>query len=165
MPELNQYQEDFENLVLTDPPIYNGQYSVKTNFVTIFNYLKNVKKILGIFKNYMIYLKSEINAVDIVNNVTQNIMVNKVNFNININQVLNTSELITIQDVLYKVTKLRDNEYEISKDSEAWNVDNIIVDVKNLNGEKIYPIIKTIGGKINIIFTEQPTINFKVIIL
>lgn len=168
MPDPNtfdEYKDAFENLILTDAPTYNGKYSIKTNLTVIFNYLKSLKGILQTFYNYMIYLKSQINAEDIVNNVTQNIMINKINFEIEHTQPTNTVEIYNVQDILYKVNKIRDNEYEISKDTNDWNVDNLFVDVKNVNGEKIYPIITTANNRVNIIFSEATNLNFKVILL
>lgn len=164
-PEMLEDIENYENLTIPANIEYEDKYSIKTNFITLFKYLNIGFGIIKIIKKYIDYLKTQINADNIVNQVITNLLVNKLEFILDINSELNISKLITIDNVLYKVTKTRNNEYEIIRDQPEWNVNKLIIQCKLVDGTVIYPKIKTFAEKITITTTEPITNNIVIFII
>lgn len=161
----DNYQQDiqnYDNLVIPNKVEYEDKYSIKTNFLTLFKYLNIGFSVITIIKKYIDYLKTQINSENIVNEVIQNLFVNKLEFTLDINSELNISKLVTINDKLYKVTKTKNNEYEIIRDDPGWEVNAIIIQCKLLDGTVIYPKIKTFANIVTITTTEP--INSNIIV-
>ena len=161
----DNYQQDiqnYDNLVIPNKVEYEDKYSIKTNFLTLFKYLNIGFSVITIIKKYIDYLKTQINSENIVTEVLQNLFVNKLEFTLDINSELNISKLVTINDKLYKVTKTRNNEYEIIRDDPGWEVNAIIIQCKLLDGTVIYPKIKTFANIVTITTTEP--INSNIIV-
>lgn len=161
----DNYQQDiqnYDNLVIPNKVEYEDKYSIKTNFLTLFKYLNIGFSVITIIKKYIDYLKTQINSENIVTEVIQNLFVNKLEFTLDINSELNISKLVTINDKLYKVTKTKNNEYEIIRDDPGWEVNAIIIQCKLLDGTVIYPKIKTFANIVTITTTEP--INSNIIV-
>ncbi len=161
----DNYQQDiqnYDNLVIPNKVEYEDKYSIKTNFLTLFKYLNIGFIVITIIKKYIDYLKTQINSENIVTEVIQNLFVNKLEFTLDINSELNISKLVTINDKLYKVTKTKNNEYEIIRDDPGWEVNAIIIQCKLLDGTVIYPKIKTFANIVTITTTEP--INSNIIV-
>jgi hypothetical protein len=161
----DNYQQDiqnYDNLVIPNKVEYEDNYSIKTNFLTLFKYLNIGFSVITIIKKYIDYLKTQINSENIVTEVIQNLFVNKLEFTLDINSELNISKLVTINDKLYKVTKTKNNEYEIIRDDPGWEVNAIIIQCKLLDGTVIYPKIKTFANIVTITTTEP--INSNIIV-
>ncbi len=161
----DNYQQDiqnYDNLVIPNKVEYEDKYSIKTNFLTLFKYLNIGFSVINIIKKYIDYLKTQINSENIVTEVIQNLFVNKLEFTLDINSELNISKLVTINDKLYKVTKTKNNEYEIIRDDPGWEVNAIIIQCKLLDGTVIYPKIKTFANIVTITTTEP--INSNIIV-
>lgn len=164
--ELEQQAIDnYNNLNIPIKIEYEGSYSIKTNFLSLFKYLNNCFEIIKIIKNYIDYLKTQINSENIVNDVIDNLLSNKMNFILDINMEINISKLIKINDTLYKVTKIKSNEYNIERDNSNWDVNQLIVQCKLIDGTVIYPKIKTFANKITITTTEPISNNIIVYII
>lgn len=164
--ELEQQAIDnYNNLNIPIKIEYEGSYSIKTNFLSLFKYLNNCFDIIKIIKNYIDYLKTQINSENIVNDVIYNLLSNKMNFILDINMEINISKLIKINDTLYKVTKIKSNEYNIERDNLNWDVNQLIVQCKLIDGTVIYPKIKTFANKITITTTEPISNNIIVYII
>lgn len=164
--ELEQQAIDnYNNLNIPIKIEYEGSYSIKTNFLSLFKYLNNCFDIIKIIKNYIDYLKTQINSENIVNDVIDNLLSNKMNFILDINMEINISKLIKINDTLYKVTKIKSNEYNIERDNSNWDVNQLIVQCKLIDGTVIYPKIKTFANKITITTTEPISNNIIVYII
>lgn len=164
--ELEQQAIDnYNNLNIPIKIEYEGSYSIKTNFLSLFKYLNNCFDIIKIIKNYIDYLKTQINSENIVNDVIYNLLSNKMNFILDINMEINISKLIKINDTLYKVTKIKSNEYNIERDNSNWDVNQLIVQCKLIDGTVIYPKIKTFANKITITTTEPISNNIIVYII
>ena len=161
----DNYQQDiqnYDNLVIPNKVEYEDNHSIKTNFLTLFKYLNIGFSVITIIKKYIDYLKTQINSENIVTEVIQNLFVNKLEFTLDINSELNISKLVTINDKLYKVTKTKNNEYEIIRDDPGWEVNAIIIQCKLLDGTVIYPKIKTFANIVTITTTEP--INSNIIV-
>ena len=165
MSNINEIIENFENSVIPNNIEYQKNFSIKTNFLNLFKFLNKSFELLKIFKEYINYLKTQINASDIVNQVITNLQDNKFEFILNINSELNISNPITINNIYYKVTKTKINEFEISRDLNNWEVNKLIVQCKLIDGTVIYPKIITFANKITIITTEPINSNIIVYII
>lgn len=169
MSEITPQQEQdiyaYENLIIPANIEYEDSNSIKTNIIVLFNFLNIGFKVNMIIKKYIDYLKTQINAENIVNQVINNLLVNKLEFLLDVNVELNISNLVTIDNTLYKVTKTKVNEYLITRDTAGWNVNKLIIQIKLEDGTIIYPKIKTFAEKITITTTEPITNNLIVYIV
>lgn len=164
-PQQQQDIDNYNNLIIPTNIEYEDANSIKTNFIILFKYLNIGFRINVIIRKYIDYLKTQINAENIVNQVITNLLVNKLEFLLDHNYELNISSLVTIEETLYKVTKTKVNEFEIVRDAVGWNVSKLIIQVKMLDGTIIYPKIKTLAGKITVTTTEPITNNLIVYIV
>jgi hypothetical protein len=88
----DNYQQDiqnYDNLVIPNKVEYEDNYSIKTNFLTLFKYLNIGFSVITIIKKYIDYLKTQINSENIVTEVIQNLFVNKLEFTLDINSADN----------------------------------------------------------------------------
>lgn len=146
--------DNFNEMTIPSTVEYVDKYSAKTNFLTLFKFLNISFGLILVIKKYIEYLRTQINASDIVNQVITNLLTNKLEFTLDINVALNIDTLVTIDNVLYKVTKTKNNEYEIIRDTAGWEVNKLIIQCKLIDGTVIYPKIKTFANKITITTTE-----------
>lgn len=161
----NSVIENFENSTIPNNIEYQKNYSIKTNFLNLFKFVNISFDLFRIFKEYINYLKTQINASDIVNQVINNLQNNKFEFLLNINSELNISTPVTINNIYYKVTKTKINEFEITRDLTGWEVNKLIVQCKLIDGTIIYPKIITFANKIIITTTEPINNNIIVYII
>lgn len=157
--------DKYDNVSIPSNVEFNDSYSIKTNLMTLFKFLNICFGIFVIFKNYIDYLRTQINAEDIVDEVIDNLLTNKLEFTLDINSEIDISKLVTINNNLYKITKTKVNEYEINRDQSGWEVNKLIVQCKLIDGTIIYPKLKTFAGVITITTTEPISNNIIVYII
>ena len=74
--------------------------------------------------------------------------------------------LATVNGTNYRLERVSEYIVEITNVSKPlWNVDKLIVDVKNSDGVKVYPTISTINSKITIYFNDGLLTNYNVIFI
>lgn len=132
-------------------------YIIQKNFAALVIFNKNVKIALR-------YLKDLINIDGIVNTVLLKIQDAKTTIAVNYDLVVGTSELQTSNSKIFQVSRAGLLLVEItSKDNPLeWNVDRLIVQVKNLDGVIVYPVITTKNNKISIDFVDSLSTNYTV---
>ena len=132
-------------------------YIVQKNFEALLLFNKNVKASLR-------YLKNLINIDGIVTTVLANIQSAKNTLAINYSLVVGESELQITNGKTYQVKREGLLLVEItSKDNPLeWDVDKLIVQVKNFDGIIVYPVITTKNNKITIDFVDSLSTNYVV---
>ena len=81
--------------------------------------------------------------------------------NIDITLNLGTSITQTIGTKIYRIERVDDYKIIITGDNIInWNTDNIICQVKDINGMIVYPIIITKNNKIEIYFNDMIGSNY-----
>lgn len=158
---INKYDE----LLIPEQVEYEDLNSIKTNLIILFSFINIIFVIIKIIKDYIDYLKTQINSENIVVEVIDYLTINKMEFLLDNSIALNIGNPVNINNVLYYVTKTKTNEYEISRSTQNWNVNKLIVQVKLIDGTILYPKIKTFAEKITITTSEPITNNLLVYIV
>lgn len=159
-PEEIQSFIDTDNIVLEAT---DSKLSYKTNFLIIKRNFDKLRLRLKSFHTFIVYLHSLIDTEAITANVIDYLTTNKSNVTVPFNILVDNS----IIDGLYKITRLADNKITIEKqlNPTGWNVDNLIVSVKNVDGQIVYPVIITANNKIEIYFIDGISSNYKVLFI
>lgn len=141
---------------------FNNESSIKTNFfigtknflilnsylARTLSFIKNLYEIIDI--NYIV--QSVLNLLESTKNV------------LNIDVTLNIGTSITQQlgTKIYRIERIDEFKIIITGDNIInWNVDNIICQLKDVNGMLIYPVIITKNNKIEIYFNDMLGTNYK----
>lgn len=160
--EINQFLNT-QNLELDE---LSSAQSFKTNFLLInknnSKFILFVNYLLGFIKN----LYETININTIVNLVLNNLQTQKLVLNINSTLIIGDSINQTLNGQTYKITRISNINVSIECVTiNDWNVDNLIIQVKTIDGTIIYPTINTNDNIINIYFNDIIGTNYNVIIL
>lgn len=162
---MSEIKDKFDNLQVIQVPTYNKKYSVKTNLLNIFKFIRVINERTQIIINYIKELANSIDVPNIVKLVLQNLNENKLSFQLDYQQVIDNSLVIIKNDILFKVTRINQYSFTIEKDTDNWQVQNIGAFGKTLNGDMIYPKINTSNNKVTVIFSEPPSENINIYII
>lgn len=155
--------EEFKNqpdIVLVD---VNSASSYKTNFLTIKNNFNKIAIYLKKMHVFVVYLYSLIDTNKITQDVLENLQSTKKFVLIDVsmveNQVYNQNG--------YSITRLENNVILIKRQQnpETWNVDNLLVTIKDVDGTFVYPVITTKDAELKIVFVDGIGSNYRVILL
>lgn len=157
--EINIFIQE-ENIILEST---NSKFSFKTNLYIIKRNFDKIRIRLMMLHKYITYVYGLVNVENITENVLDNIAVNKLNLSINNDLLENTSVI----EKGYSIKRLPGNLVQITKqlNTNEWIVDNLLVSVKNVEGQLIYPSIITRNNTIEIYFLDGISSNYKVFII
>lgn len=141
----------------------NSKFSFKTNLLIIKRNFDKVRIRLRMLHRFIVFVYNLIDIDTITQNVLDNISQNKLTLDVNYDLLVNTS---VIQSG-YKISRLENNLVTIEKQlaPETWIVDKLIVSVKNVEGQFLYPSIFTRNNKIEIYFLDGISSNYKIFLL
>jgi hypothetical protein len=142
---------------------YNKSSSVKTNiyifaknFATLVTYITKLKA-------YVVYVASLIDVDSLITTILAKYASAKNVLTISPTLTLNSSNTQTVNSVTYKVARTGTYIVEITNNTDAsWVVDNLIVQVKNVDGTIVYPTVLTINNKITINFIDSLSVEYRV---
>ena len=163
--------EEIQQFLSMNPIIFENietNQSYKTN-ILIFK--RNFKKITEYLNVTLSFIKNLYNMIDINNivlTVLSNIETVKTVLFVDSTLIINNSITQSIGTRIYRILRIDEYKIKITLDNSGttpWNVDNIIVCVKDLNGIIVYPTIVTNNNEINIYFNDIIGSNYKVILL
>jgi hypothetical protein len=132
--------------------IKSNIYLLSRNFVNLFTYLSK--------------LKAYVNKID--NNLPTRTSIKVSKIIILIVNSINISESyqIVVDEITYKVERLNQYVVEITNiTTPAWITDDLMVQIKTVNGIIVYPVITTIDNKIKIDFIDGLKIEYNVYII
>ena len=141
----------------------NSKFSFKTNLLIIKRNFDKVRIRLTMIHRFIVFVYNLIDIDAITQNVLDNIAKNKLTLDVNYDLHVNTSVI----QYGYKISRLENNLVTIEKQlaPETWIVDKLIVSVKNVEGQFLYPSIFTRNNKIEIYFLDGISSNYKVFLL
>jgi hypothetical protein len=129
------------------------------NFNTLVTYLK-------LSKEYLKYLRDLINIENLINNVIQSFQNSKLTFTIDSTMYVETSINVTIGGITYKIERISDKIIEITNVTNIdWNVDKLIIGIKNNDGVYVYPKITAKNNKITIDFIDGILSIYSIIVI
>jgi len=141
-------------------------YNFKSNFYLIEENFENLVKWLSRFKAYAILTNNSVDVTNLVNLAVAKMQTMKTS--IVISGVLITGQIVnqTVNGIVYRVTKIDSQTITISNvnDSE-WNVDNILVMIKDSYNTLVYPVIITNNNQIRISFSYDISDDYRAIII
>ena len=158
-----QQIQEFLNLPDIELNNLDSNQSFKTNlsigtrnFKLLVLYLS---KTLSFIKN----LYEMIDVSNIVNSVLTSLETKKNILNIDVNLVIGTSVIQNIDNKIFRISRV-DNFHVIitSENILNWNTDNLIIQVKTIDGMIVYPTILTIENKIELYFNDILSTNYKI---
>lgn len=144
----------------------NKESSTKSNILLFGKNFKTLKTYLTNLKNYLIYLRDLINIDSLINQVIETFQNSKISLPIANDMALETSINIEIGNMLFVVNRVSQNRIEITNGNDAeWNVDRLMITIKNNDGVVVYPKIITKASKITIEFNDGIISNYNIIII
>lgn len=163
--EYDEVQEQWlaaPDLEFTD---IDNNSNIKTNFLFVQRNFTNLKKWLSGLKAYLRYLRGLIDIDNLLAELLDKLRNEKtmipIVYSMEIGQITTYTDPATKKN--YRIKRVDEYNIEITNLSEeSWNVDRLMVCVKNYDGTIVYPVIKTISNKINLYFTDGLSTNYKV---
>lgn len=152
--------EDFiqnEEIVLEST---SGRFSFKSNLFLIKRNFDKIRIRLTMLHRFIVYVYNLIDIDSLTTNVINNLANNKLMLAVDFNLVEGTS----VVQQGYIISRLPNNQVNIERqlNPENWNVERLIVAVKNVDGQFIYPSILTRNNKIELYFLDGISSNYKV---
>lgn len=133
--------------------------SQKTSFMNIARNLLALQSYEVKQKAFIAYLYSIIGGTGVISNgVSKSILA------VNATHAIGTISLQESAGIMYKLKRIDAILFEITTDIVDWNVSDICVCVKDMNGNIVYPHTVTINNKISIYFNDGAVINYKVLL-
>ena len=136
--------------------------SIKSNILILSKNFNTLAKYLSNLKAFAVFIYNLIDIDKLISTVLANIQSSKTVLLIDSSKNIGEVFIQTINGVDYQIIKTDD--YTISVTIPAlsnWAVDNLIVQVKNLQGVIVYPVITTIDNSIQVNFTDGFSTNYK----
>lgn len=129
--------------------------SFKTNLTLFSRNWTNLYTYLGTLLSYLKYIDGILDIDTFMATVISTFQSSKAMLTIFSAYVIGELNLQTTNSIQYSITRLDANTIEILNTKNAdWVVDKLIVDVKTVDGIKVYPVITTINSKISIYFAD-----------
>lgn len=156
---------EFPNEDNMDFKAIDKKVSIKSNIFILSSNFNDLKKWLARFKEYAIYNQGLIDIDNLLNILGLKFQSNKTS--IIIPSTLNIGEIITqtSNTIIYEITRVDFSTIEITNvTTPNWNVDNLIIIIKDIYGVFVYPIMKTIDNKITINFNDGILNNYRLIL-
>lgn len=133
--------------------------SQKTSFMNIARNLLALQAYEAKQKAFIAYLYSIIGGAGVGSSgVSKSILT------VNATHVIDTVSLQESAGIVYKLKRIDAMLFEITTDIVDWNVSDICVCVKDMNGNIVYPHTVTADNKISIYFNDGAAINYKVLL-
>lgn len=136
--------------------------SIKSNILILSKNFNTLAKYLSNLKAFAVFIYNLIDIDKLISTVLANIQSSKTVLLIDSSKNIGEVFIQTVNGVDYQIIKIDD--YTISVTIPAlstWAVDNLIVQVKNLQGTIVYPVITTIDNSIHVNFNDGFSTNYK----
>lgn len=136
--------------------------SIKSNILILSKNFQSLSKYLANLKAFTVFLYNLIDIDGLVAQVLANIQSSKTVLLIDSLKNIGEIDLQTVNGVIYQLVKTDNYIIQITIPAQTtWNVDNLIVQVKNIQGIIVYPVIATKDNMITIYFADGITTNYK----
>lgn len=150
-----QELEEFMNQADLDLALANNDVSIKSN---VFQHSKNfffLNKYLSKLKAFVAYTRKMVNIDSIIEQLIPYLQTTKSIIFIN-HLIENGQEIyFFVNETNYLIRRIDSYTIEISNQTKPdWNVDMLMIQLKNVDGVFVYPVISTSSNKITLTFTD-----------
>lgn len=136
--------------------------SIKSNLLILSKNFVNLTKYLINLKAFTVYLYGLIDIDKLIASVLSNIQSSKTVLLIDSTKNIGEVYLQTVNGIDYQLVKVDNYIVRVTIPALSnWSVDNLIVQVKNLQGIIVAPVIATIDNSIQIYFADGLSTNYK----
>lgn len=144
----------------------NTKQSFKTNILILArNFVSNAvfsNKLLSFVK----FLYQKIDVQNLILGVLDMLERKKLKILIEFDLVIGSFVIQEIDERIFKIQRIDKYNIEITEVSNPeWDVDSLLIQVKQLDGTFVYPTIKTTTNKINCYFLDEITTNYNIFII
>ena len=165
MPYTDQELDEFilQNDLTFSP--YNPTSSIKTNIFIFARNFVNLTTYLSKLKAFIARLNNLFNG-GLGQIIINNLQVNKI-FLV-VSGALSLNEIVqqTVNEIVFQIERKDQFVIEISNiTNPTWLTDNLVIQVKNIDGTIVYPVIITKDSKISIHFIDELQTSYKVFII
>jgi hypothetical protein len=155
--------DDFLNGEIPSFKEIDSKSSIKTNILLLATNWKLLIPFLDNLMGYIMYLRSLINIDNLIQEVTLNFQNSKIAIPIYFSMIIGEHASHNINNVMFRVSRVSQYIIEISNlTTPDWNVDRLLVQIKNDEGAIVYPLILTKNNKISIHFIDGLSTNYTV---
>ena len=166
---INKTQEEIDEFLEQEDIEFeplNGSQSQLNNFILNTRNFTLLQLYLVNMLSWVKYLYQLIDVDNIILGVLDRLAVTKIFFSINYSLAIEASVIQNQANKNYKILRLSKYHIRITNETTpSWNVDKLMVQIKQLDGTIVYPTIKTADSKIDIYFADEIKTNYKVYIL
>jgi hypothetical protein len=153
--------EEFINQKDLELIIANNDISIKSNEFQFSKNFQYLNVYLAKLKAFTVYTRKMVNINSIIEQLLPYLQTTK--SIIPINHLMQNGEEIYsfINGTNYLVKRIDSYTIEISNiTNPEWNVDMLMIQVKNVDGFFVYPVISTVSNKITLTFTDGLLTNY-----
>ena len=140
-------QQEFNDFINGDDLTVNelsSDNNWKTNFYLIGKNFESLVLWLNAFKSAFVMFKDSISVDQISQDVILHLTSNKTILTLANNLNVGFSDLQTSGGVTYKIKRIDVYSLEITNESnQNWDVSQLMVQIKQLDGTFVYPVVKT----------------------
>jgi len=139
-----------------------SENTINSNFFTTERNFENLSTWLTELQTYLTYLQGLTNIDTIFANVLENYKTQKNSILLSYTIGIGNTVSQIIGTTTYLIKCVDQYTFEITNSTNSgWNVDNLIIQIKNANGQIMYPNITTLNNKITIVFDSPINIDTK----
>lgn len=158
--------DDFKEKPKVTFESYDKKSSIKTNIMIFGQNWKTSQSYLGELRDFVLYLRELINIDDLLQKINENFQNSKntipILYSTYVGEIVNHK----VNNVTYQVNRTTEYIIEITNITKPdWIVDKLILQVKDINGTNVYPIISTQNNKIIVNFADGIENNYTLIFI
>ena len=160
--------QQLNDFILQDDLAFNPNNSTNSIKTNLFIFSRN----FNILQTYLAKLKAFVKRLDDLFNgglgeiIVNNLQVNKIS--LIISGALNVNEIVQqiANTTTFQIERKSQFLIEISNiTTPSWITDNLVIQIKNIDGVIVYPVITTNDNKILINFADEIQTNYKLFII
>lgn len=170
--DLSKVTQDDINFIegndLEFTPVDNNQ-STKSNIFIIWKNLDLLLLFLKNLKKFVYHFYQSMNIEELIKGIIDTLTTSKnsvlIDYSIDIPEKVENGVYFTTEKVngkTYQVTRKDEYQVEITcLESEPWITDNLIIQVKNLEGTVVNPVITTASNTVKLYFVDGISTNYR----
>ena len=155
---LNQQDIEFDS--------HSKDSSLKSNILLLFKNFANLAKYLKMQKEFIAYIFSLLNVDELINNILEQLQNSKTILLVDNGMIVGEHIDIESNSVTYRMTRVSPQTIDIiNLSNNEWNVDGVVVQIKTIQGQIVYPSIVTNNSKISIQFNDGIDTNYNILLV
>lgn len=163
--KLENWLENSEVEFSNQLKLLDNNVSVKSNLIICNANFVRLKTFLLKLLPYIKYMRKLLDVENLIKQIINEIQNHKTKIPIEYSISINDSKRLNIDNQIYLVTRTDEFSINIIREDVDLVAENILVYVKNFDGITVFPVIKTIGNKIELTFNDKLSTNYYVYIM